>query len=120
MEIVKFHRFELDEMQLRVRKDCPYLYTIEAANVLSLWNIHYDKDDMVMLDQIISICYDITWNDHNQLIRVVWNKLPDDNFDVSIIASGLWVGEDQSFAKIDQIGEFMKNLAVLRSFLSAL
>lgn len=103
---------ELDESLLKKIKivgyrSNPFLYTMEARNLNQIFEIK----NPISEDEIKALCEQLTWNDHNQLIRAIWHKDSAGMLDLSIIGSGLWVGPSQSFAKIDQIGEFMKTVA---------
>lgn len=105
--VVELEESFLQKIKLVGFRNNPFLYTMEARNLNKLFEINNPISD----NKIKELCEQLTWNDHNQLIRAVWHKGPDGNLDMSIIGSGLWLGPSQSFAKIDQIGEFMKNIA---------
>lgn len=107
VERVAFTEDMLSQVKIIITNNNPFLYVIEARNLRELFGIK----GRISNDYLKGICNQLTWNDHNQLVRAVWKTGVNGTGDMSLIASGLWMGTGQSFAKIEQIGEFMKNLA---------
>lgn len=114
--ILSFSADEKNQIRLHIRKDNAYIYSIEAKNLKNLFQMSEDKKNSKSDEDIKEFCLYCNNQLNNQLVKCIWEKCPDGHLDFSLIATGLWVGESQSFAKIQCIGEFMKNLALAQWF----
>lgn len=109
---VQFSKKEINQIIVRVPKEYPYIYTIEANNIKKMLELSKNTHDKLTKDVIRDICMAGNWNDDNQLVKFIWDNMPDGSYDFSIIASGIYAGAPQTFSRVQNIGEFMKNLAM--------